>query len=87
MKRPIALLCALAGLAAASSGAEASDKLAAYLKLAKEERWVEALPLIEEIVALQPKIATSWRNRGVCLDALSRHKESRVSIVCARRGL
>ncbi len=76
MKRLIVSLCALLSLAGLSVGADANDKLAAYLKFAKEGRWAEAFPLIEEIVALQPKIATSWFNRGVCLDGLSRHKEA-----------
>jgi tetratricopeptide (TPR) repeat protein len=76
MKRFAASICALVSLALPSAGADASDKLAAYLKLAREERWAEAFPLIEEVVALQPKLETSWFNRGVCLDGLSRHKEA-----------
>jgi tetratricopeptide (TPR) repeat protein len=75
MKRIVTVLCALLGFAPISRESD-TDKLAAYLKLVKEERWAEALPVIEEIVQLKPKIATSWFNRGVCLDGLLRHKEA-----------
>lgn len=47
-----------------------------YQMLASQERWPDALPLIEEIVARAPHIPTSWFNWGVCLDGLGRHAEA-----------
>ncbi|MCR9117741.1 MAG: tetratricopeptide repeat protein [bacterium] len=44
----------------------------AYEQLARENRWDEALPLIEEFVRLNPKSATGWFNLGVCLSELRR---------------
>jgi tetratricopeptide (TPR) repeat protein len=79
MKQAFAFIGALFCFTIASQGSDTDSKLTAYLTLAKEERWAEAFPLIEEILRLQPKIATSWFNHGVCLDGLSRHKEAAVS--------
>jgi len=47
-----------------------------YLALADTHRWQEALPLIEEITARAPHIATSWFNFGVCLTELQRHADA-----------
>lgn len=47
-----------------------------YLALVDQERWGEALPLIEEIVDRAPHIATSWFNYGVCLEALDRFADA-----------
>jgi tetratricopeptide (TPR) repeat protein len=47
-----------------------------YMALAEAERWSEALPVIEEIVADSPDISTSWLNYGVCLSALGREREA-----------
>ena len=47
-----------------------------YLSLADERRFVEGLPLIEEIVRRNPNISTSQFNYGVCLAELGRHRDA-----------
>jgi tetratricopeptide (TPR) repeat protein len=76
MNRIVGFICVLFGFAPVLRGVDTDKKLAAYLKLAKEERWAEALPVIDEVAHIQPRIATSWFNRGVCLDGLARHTEA-----------
>lgn len=47
-----------------------------YKVLSDSGRWVEAIPVIREIIERAPGIATSWFNYGVCLDELGRHREA-----------
>jgi tetratricopeptide (TPR) repeat protein len=47
-----------------------------YLSLAKQNRFVEGLPLIEEIVQRDPKMATSQFNYGICLNELGRYQDA-----------
>jgi tetratricopeptide (TPR) repeat protein len=47
-----------------------------YLSLANQKRFVEGLPLIEEIVRRNPDMATSQFNYGVCLAELGRHRDA-----------
>ena len=47
-----------------------------YLQLVDEGRFVEARPLIEEIVAIAPHIPTSWFNLGICLAELANHRQA-----------
>jgi tetratricopeptide (TPR) repeat protein len=47
-----------------------------YEALVEQEKWNEALPVIEEIVERAPQVATSWFNHGVCLSALGREGEA-----------
>jgi tetratricopeptide (TPR) repeat protein len=47
-----------------------------YLSLAKQKRFAEGLPLIEEIVRRKPNMATSQFNYGICLAELGRHREA-----------
>ena len=47
-----------------------------YEKLAEEQKWEEALPVIREIVERSPDIPTSWFNMGVCLSGLGREGEA-----------
>ena len=47
-----------------------------YLSLVGEKRFVEGLPLIEEIVRRNPNMATSQFNYGICLAELGRHQEA-----------
>jgi len=52
------------------------DIVEQYMALVREQRWAEALPIIDEITARAPQIATSWFNYGVCLSALKRYSEA-----------
>jgi hypothetical protein len=52
------------------------DIIEKFESLVRHEQWSDALPVIEEIVARAPHIATSWRNHGVVLDELARHGEA-----------
>jgi len=52
------------------------DIIDQYTELVESKRWAEALPLIEEITARGPHIATSWFNYGVCLSAVGRNAEA-----------
>ena len=47
-----------------------------YQQLVAEDRWEEAVVVIEEIIERAPDIVTSWFNYGVCLDALERHADA-----------
>lgn len=47
-----------------------------YQKLIDQENFVEALPVIEEIVSMNENIPTSWFNYGVCLEALRQHQQA-----------
>ena len=47
-----------------------------YLSLANQKRFVEGLPLIEEIVRRDPDLATSQFNYGICLAELGRHQDA-----------
>jgi tetratricopeptide (TPR) repeat protein len=47
-----------------------------YHSLVDQERWMEALPIIQQIVQRGPHISTSWFNYGVCLSALGRESEA-----------
>ena len=52
------------------------DIIDRYLALADEGRFEEGLPLIEESVVRNPRIATSQFNYGICLAELERHREA-----------
>ena len=67
---------------AAMSPRELTDH---YLALADEDRWAEALPVIEEILRRGPGVSTSWFNQGVCLTGLGRHGEAATSFLAAHR--
>ena len=54
-----------------------------YLALAGEKRFAEGLPLIEEIVLLNPNMATSQFNYGICLAELGRHQDAARAFLCA----
>ncbi len=45
--------------------------------LSQQQRSAEALPLFEQLVSLQPLIATHWSNLGNCLCELGREREAR----------
>jgi tetratricopeptide (TPR) repeat protein len=47
-----------------------------YESLVGQQRWAEALPIIQQIVERGAHIATSWFNYGVCLSALGREGEA-----------
>lgn len=47
-----------------------------YESLVDQERWTEALPIIQQIVERGAHISTSWFNYGVCLSALGREGEA-----------
>ena len=47
-----------------------------YLSLAKQKRFAEGLPLIEELIRRKPNMATSQFNYGICLAELGRHREA-----------
>jgi tetratricopeptide (TPR) repeat protein len=47
-------------------------------------KWEAALPVIKEIVDLNPGISTSWFNYGVCLDELKRHGEAAEAFIKAQ---
>ena len=47
-----------------------------YLSLASKKRFAEGLPLIDEIVRLNPNMATSQFNYGICLAELGRQRET-----------
>jgi len=47
-----------------------------YLTLADQNRFAEALPLIEEIVRLSPNMVTSQFNYGICLAELGRYQDA-----------
>jgi len=47
-----------------------------YLSLVDQGRFVEGLPLIEEIVCQNPDMATSQFNYGICLAELHRHADA-----------
>ncbi|MBN2713788.1 MAG: tetratricopeptide repeat protein [Planctomycetes bacterium] len=49
------------------------DIIEKYESLAAAGKWQDALPVIEEIININPDIDTSWFNYGVCLDELGRH--------------
>ncbi|MDI4635536.1 hypothetical protein J7U46_20905 [Pelomonas sp. V22] len=72
---------------------QSENFLEKFLRLFDEERYAEALPLIEEIVAMDPTIETSWTNLGETLKALGRPVEAANAFVHAsllnpeRRGL
>jgi len=44
-----------------------------YHALTDENKWEEALPIIQEIIDMNPEITTSWFNYGVCLQALKKY--------------
>ena len=52
------------------------DILTTYLRIADDERWEEALPVIEEIVSKNEGISTSWFNYAVCLEGLNRYEDA-----------
>lgn len=56
-----------------------------YLSLAKERRFSECLPLIEEIVRRSPNTATSQFNYGVCLFELGRYGDAAQAFLIAYR--
>ena len=72
--RLVVALCAI--LFSAQAMGENADITEQFLTLASQNRWKEALPIVEDIVHRAPTIATSWRNYGVCLDELGRHAEA-----------
>ena len=47
-----------------------------YESLIAQEKWDDALPIIEKIVDQDLSASTSWFNYGVCLTELNRHKEA-----------
>ena len=47
-----------------------------YKSLTDQNRWKEALPIIQEIVERAPHISTSWFNWGVCLSELGLESEA-----------
>jgi tetratricopeptide (TPR) repeat protein len=54
-----------------------------YLSLAGQKRFIEGLPLIEEIVRRNPMTATSQFNYGICLAELGRHQDAAQAFLCA----
>ena len=54
-----------------------------YLSLASQKKFVEGLPLIEEIVRRNPMMATSLFNYGICLAELGRHQDAARAFLCA----
>ncbi len=54
-----------------------------YDHLSTEGKWIEALPVIKEIIERSPEIDTSWFNYGVCLDELGKHKEASEAFIKA----
>jgi tetratricopeptide (TPR) repeat protein len=56
-----------------------------YQALAAQQRWSEALTVIEEIIAAAPEIDTSWFNKGVCLDELERYNEAAEAFIQAQQ--
>lgn len=47
-----------------------------FAQFARQNRWNDALPLIEGIVRNNPDSATSWFNLGVCLSELRRNGDA-----------
>lgn len=45
--------------------------------LSQQQRCLEALPLFEQLVSLQPLVASHWSNLGNCLCELGREREAR----------
>jgi len=75
--RPSKLLLVLAlSTLTTVTRAQNTDIVSQYQKLVTQQRWAEALPVIEEIIGRAPHFATSWFNYGVCLDALGKHQEA-----------
>lgn len=52
--------------------------------LVDAEKWEKALTLIETIIGMNPSVATSWFNKGVCLDGLHRYTEAAESFIKAQ---
>ena len=52
------------------------DEVDLFRELAKQERWEEALPVVEALVRRAPQVDTSWFNYGLCLKMLSRDGEA-----------
>lgn len=52
--------------------------------LMDEHNYSDALPLIRELIARAPHIATSHFNLGVCLDELGRHSEAAEAFIKAQ---
>lgn len=59
-----------------SISAEPQNIIERYQQLVKQNKWKEALPLIEEIVQRNRKIATSWFNLGNNYEKLRLHKKA-----------
>src|SRR3954469_19292904 len=55
-----------------------------YEALVAEHNYCDALPLIQDIVARAPHVATSHFNLGVCLDELGRHSEAAEAFIKAQ---
>lgn len=52
------------------------DILEEYKKLTEQKEWDKALPIIEKIITINPRVQTSWFNYGIWLESLSRHDEA-----------
>lgn len=52
------------------------DEAVLFRELARQERWEEALPVVEALVRRAPQIDTNWFNYGWCLKQLSRDGEA-----------
>jgi len=59
------------------------DLIERYLSLVKENRFVEGLALIEEIVRRNPNLATSQFNYGICLAELGRYRDAAKAFLIA----
>lgn len=61
-----------------------STPIQQYEVLTDEGKWLEALPVIRNIVDLNPAIDTSWFNLGACLDELGKHDEAAEAFIKAQ---
>jgi len=41
------------------------DILEEYKKLTEQKEWDKALPIIEKIITINPRVQTSWFNYGI----------------------